>query len=62
MNPEPLVLTLGSMRPHDTGYNRDMNKRENTKQAKGNECSQYKSAAPIVFLQSAHLPHPYFLK
>ncbi len=41
------------MYPHNTGYNLDMNKRENIKQAKRNECSQYKSAATIV---SSSLP------
>jgi hypothetical protein len=31
---------------------------ENIKQAKGNECSQYKKSAAAIdfFLQSAHLP------
>ncbi len=53
MNPELPVLTVGSMYTHNTGYNLDMNKKENIKQAKGNECSQYKRAAAIF---SSSLP------
>ncbi len=41
------------MYPHNTGYNLDMNKKENIKKAKGNECSQYKRAAAIF---SSSLP------
>jgi hypothetical protein len=35
---------------------------ENIKQAKENECSQYKKYCCDFSLQSAHLAHPYFLK
>jgi hypothetical protein len=35
---------------------------ENIKQAKGNECSQYKSTAAIFSSSLPICPHPYFLK